>query len=241
MTANSPHIIQSTLAVVERIAQLTATIVELILIPDQYIDYISGQYLRILMEHVNHNEPLYFSIANAAFSATHYEVHIKHDATNFTHIRLFEAINNHAKLKLQLPFGECHVERLHPDQAIVFIAGGTGFAPIKSMLEHLILTADPRKLVLYWIARSTDDLYMQMQIAYWQKHIPNFEYVALIYDVRNKFSLFKQILAKHPEIVHGSQIILAGAFDMVYGMRDELLKLGISSNNLFADAFSFEK
>ncbi|OGV40276.1 MAG: hypothetical protein A3F46_09570 [Legionellales bacterium RIFCSPHIGHO2_12_FULL_42_9] len=231
---------QSTTALVEQAVPLTDDTVKLILIPKQYIDYAAGQYLKLIFRD-KPEEPLLFSIANAALGAAGYELHIRHESDNRMHTRLFQAIKNRSKLTVRLPFGECHVEHLAPDKPIIFIAGGTGFAPIKSMIEHLLLTLDSRSFSLYWNARTARDFYMQAKVKSWKKHVRRFVLCDFLSESEAKSSLIARIITNDPGVIHGTtQIVLAGPFDMIYRMRDALVKLGVVKNNLFADAFSFE-
>lgn len=227
--------VKNTLAQVERIEPLTDSIIELILNPQHYIDYKAGQYLKIL----SGDDALCYSIANAPLGSHKYELHIRHDHDNSSNQSLFAAIKQQGRVSLSLPFGQCYLEQLDPDKSIIFIAGGTGFAPMKAMIEQLLATGDKRPFVLYWGARSQSDLYMDDKVKQWQTHVPHCRYVALLPGVHRE-TLASLVIAHHQDDLLKQQIIISGPFDMVYATRDALVAFGVPRDQLYSDAFNFE-
>ncbi|MDI1351902.1 MAG: NAD(P)H-flavin reductase, partial [bacterium] len=140
---------------------------------------------------------------------------------------------------LSLPYGLCSIDSLDLYRPILFIAAGTGFAPVNAMIEQSLATADSRTLELYWGARSQSDLYMENKLISWQSHVSRFSYFSLLSDER-KQTLVSYVLKNHPHDLNEWQIVLSGPFDMVYSTRDILVAQGMSPNQLFSDAFSFE-
>ncbi|AHE68345.1 NAD(P)H-flavin reductase [Legionella oakridgensis] len=220
---------------VERISPLTNSILQLILAPDHYIDYQAGQYLQIIME----KEVFSYSIANAPLGSHKYELHIRHSHENPYNQALLADIRKRGEVTIRVPLGECHINRLYPEKPILFIAGGTGFAPIKAMIEHLLATDTTRFFELYWGARSQSDLYMDEKVNHWQAHVSHFQYFSLL-SAPKKESLASLILKRHTQDLNDWQIVISGPFDMVYNTRDLLVAEGALPENLFSDAFSFE-
>ncbi len=224
-----------TAAQVDNIIPLTDSILQITLIPEQFIDYIAGQYLQILFA----DEAFSYSIANAPLGSKKYELHIRHSPDNpFTKTLLAE-IKKSGTVKLNMPLGTCHLQNLDVQKPILFIAGGTGFAPIKAMIEQLLADGDHRSFELFWGARSQSDLYMDDAVSHWQKHVSRFNYFSLISNSR-KENLASLILERHPHDLNDWQIVIGGPFDMVYSTRDKLVERGIFRENIFSDAFSFE-
>lgn len=126
------------------------------------------------------------------------------------------------------------------NQPILFIASGTGFAPIKAMIEQLLASSDSRSFELFWGARSQSDLYMDEKVLQWQAHVERFRYFSLVYTV-NREMLINKVLEQHVNDLKNWQIVIGGPFDMVYVIRDYLIEVGLSREQLYADAFSFEK
>lgn len=227
---------QSTVAKVEKITPLTDRIMQLVLTPGHYVDYQAGQYLQILFE----GEAFSYSIANAPLGSHQYELHIRHSLDNEYNQALFAHIKKEGTLNLRLPYGECSINALDLQRPILFIAGGTGFAPVNAIIEQLLADAHALPFELYWGARSQSDLYLDEKVMSWQRHVDHFSYFSLL-SHENKEGLAAYVLAKHPLDLQAWQIVLGGPFDMVYSIRDALVAQGISPGQLFSDAFYFER
>ncbi len=217
---------------VKSITPLTNSILQLILQPDVYIDYQAGQYLQIMHE----NEAFSYSIANAPLGSHQYELHIRHTKDNPYNQPLFAEIKRAGVVNICLPMGECNVSRLHQDKPILFIAGGTGFAPIKAMIEQLLADGDARSLELYWSARAKSDLYMDDKALYWQAHVNHVHYFSRLSE-NNQMTLTEMVIDKHAHDIDQWQIVISGPFDMAYSVRDQLLAYGVCAANIFSDAF----
>ncbi|VEG91542.1 NAD(P)H-flavin reductase [Legionella spiritensis] len=224
-----------TKAQVEHIMPLTDSIIELILAPQTYVDYQAGQYLKIH----SGEEHFSYSIANAPLGSHKYELHIRHDPVNPYNQPLFDEIKRQGEVLLSLPYGDCHINQLDRNKPILFIAGGTGFAPVKAIIEQLLATGDTRYFALYWGARSQSDLYMDEKVMQWQAHVSRFRYVSLL-PRHNKETLAALVIADYQERLLDHQVVLGGPFDMVYATRDALIRYGVPRSSLFSDAFSFE-
>jgi CDP-4-dehydro-6-deoxyglucose reductase len=222
-------------AQVEHISPLTDSIMRLVLSPEKYVDYHAGQYLQVMLG----EEALSYSIANAPLGSHKYELHIRHSVENAYTQRLLAYIKAHGFVSVCLPFGVCCIERLDPKRPIIFIAGGTGFAPLKAMIEQLLSSSDTRAFELFWGARVHSDLYMDEKVSSWQTHVSRFRYFSSISD-ENTAPIASFVLARHPDDLGEWQIVISGPFDMVYSTRDALVNHGVSPEYLFSDAFSFE-
>lgn len=223
-------------AQIDKISPLTDSIMQLMLAPDEYVDYQAGQYLQILFG----DEAFSYSIANAPLGSHKYELHIRHSPDNPYNQLLFAHIKEHGTVTVRLPFGECSINHLEPQRPILFIAGGTGFAPVKAMIEQLLATSDNRPFELIWGARSRSDLYFDDKVTQWQNHVSRFEYCSFL-SSEQKDTLASCVLNRHPSDLGDWQIVLSGPFDMVYSTRDILVSNGVSPAHLFSDAFSFEE
>ena len=222
-------------AQVEYITPLTDSILKIILAPEEYIDYQAGQYLQI----VSANDTFCYSIANAPLGSKKYELHIRHGHDNPSQQNVLTEIKQTAAVSIHVPFGTCDLSHLHADKPIIFIAGGTGFAPIKAMIEQLLADGETRAFELYWGARSQSDLYMDELVSHWQSHVSHFQYFSQL-STKSTETLASSVIARHSTHLNDWQIVIAGPFDMAYSTRDQLLTHGASSSNLFSDAFSFE-
>ncbi|CAM2740727.1 NAD(P)H-flavin reductase [Legionella worsleiensis] len=222
-------------AQVETIAPLTDSITQLVLNPAQYVPYQAGQYLQIILG----DEEMSYSIANAPLGSHKYELHIRHSLENSSNQRLFAHIKEHGEITIRLPFGNCSMNHLDKERPILFIAGGTGFAPVKAMIEHLLATNDQRCFELIWGARSRSDLYLDEKVIHWQNHASHFKYCSLLSNESNE-TLASCAISRHSDDLGEWQIVLSGPFDMVYSTRDVLVDYGVAPAHLFSDAFAFE-
>lgn len=217
---------------VQQLTPLTDTVLQLILKPEIFVDYQAGQYLQIIFE----QQAFSYSIANAPQASHHYELHIRYAHDNPYHQSLFAQIKREGSIKIRLPNGLCYINRLHCDKPILFIAGGTGFAPIKAMIEQLLANEDRRSFELFWGARSKSDLYLEALVLEWQTRVGHFNYVSYLPD-DIKSSLVDKVISYHEHDIQDFQMVLSGPFDMVLSMRDVLLAHHVLPDNLFSDAF----
>lgn len=224
-----------TKAHIEQINPLTDSILQLILNPAEYIDYHAGQYLQI----ISGDDAFSYSIANAPLGSQTYELHIRHSSDNPYTQRLLAEIKQHGVVTIRLPLGICDLTHMDPTKPLLFIAGGTGFAPIKAMIEQLLADGKGRSLELFWGARTQSDLYMNEKVTDWQTHARHFQYFSLLSDT-NPTTLASMVSGRHPKDLNDWQIVISGPFDMVYNTRDQLLAKGARIENLFSDAFQFE-
>jgi len=226
---------QKTTAQIVQITPLTNRILQLHLAPKNYIEYQAGQYLEVLLDDTS----AYYSIANAPLGSHEYELHIRHSPNNPLEEHLLNEIKRKGNLTIRAPFGTCDWDHLDPKKPILFIAGGTGFAPVKAMIEQLLASGTTRPFALIWGARTQSDLYLDEKVKQWQNHVQQFQYQSLI-SSQNTQTLASLALSNHALDLPNWQIVISGPFDMVYSTRDEFVNHGIGSENLYSDAFQFE-
>lgn len=215
---------------------LSNRLLRVFLKPEHYIDYDAGQYLKIISS--NPDEKLYYSIANAPLGSKTYELHIRHEPHHDEQQHLIDVITKQGQLIIHLPFGHCTIRKLNLNQPILFIAGGTGFAPIKAMIEQLLVDDMLQPFVLYWCASTEEALYLDEKVQAWNKHVTPFRYMTHI-SQHEKAPLIERILQNEP-LITSYQVVLAGPFDFVYALRDTLLANGLSQEKLFSDAFDIQ-
>ncbi|MCH9690181.1 MAG: NAD(P)H-flavin reductase [Gammaproteobacteria bacterium] len=222
-------------AQVTQVTPLTNRLLHVTLTPEQYIHYDAGQYLEIVSP--NPDETLYYSIANAPLGSQTYELHISHQPNHIEQQNVLDAITKQGRVILNLPFGHCTLHALNPNKPILFIAGGTGFAPIKAMIEQLLTEGNTQPFTLFWSARTAEDLYLDDKVLAWEKHVPHFTYTPHI-TYQNQTLLIEKITEQYQAKLNHYQVILAGPFDFVHTLRDGLIKHGVPREQLFSDAFN---
>jgi CDP-4-dehydro-6-deoxyglucose reductase len=110
------------------------------------LQFLAGQYIDILMKDGKRRS---FSMANPPHDDEHLQLHVRNYlGGNFSNY-VFTELKEKAILRFQGPFGTFFL-REDSDKPIVFMAGGTGFAPIKAIIEHAFFKQMDRQMVLYW-------------------------------------------------------------------------------------------
>lgn len=224
---------QWTKATLLRLTPLTDTIMQVLLLPEPYRDYVAGQYLQIRQG----EDMLSYSIANAPLGAAHYELHIRHQYDNPCTRKLLETLRGGDKLTLRLPLGSCSVASLDAEKPILFIAGGTGFAPIKAMIEQWVANGDTRAITLIWCVKSRADLYMDAQIRQWEQSYRHFCYLPLISSQIGGQEVIHAVLKQYGEQLSTYQAVIAGPFDMARAIGHKLVEAGLPAGSLFSDAW----
>lgn len=227
--------VQETKAIIAQTTPLTDSILQVTLAPKHYIEYQAGQYLELLLNDFTS----YYSIANAPLGSHHYELHIRHRYDNPADQRLLNEMKRQGELILRAPFGVCSLEHLDPAKPILFITGGTGYAPVNAMIEQLLASGDPRRFELIWGARTQSDLYLDEKVIQWHNHVQQFQYMSLL-SSQDTQTLASVAIARHALDLCDWQIVISGPFDMVYSTRDQLVAHGLPLDNLYSDAFQFE-
>jgi len=218
-------------AQVLQVVPLTRSILQIILQPEEFLTYHAGQYLQLRTSNFQN----FFSIANAPLGSNTYELHVRHDNEKKSSQELLAQLEKQAGLEISLPYGYCYLDNFAPERDFVFIAGGTGIAPIKAIIEQMLFNQDRRNFELYWTASDKSDLYMENMLHAWRQHVPNFRALEFF---SGSSGLLDNLLRKHN--LQNLQVMISGPFDMVYTYRDKLVNENVAPSNIYSDAFAFE-
>jgi len=133
----------------------------------QRLQFLAGQYLEILLSGGKRRA---FSIASSPQSEDVIELHIRHvEGGGFTGW-VFDELKERDILRIEAPLGTFFIRNDQTARPMIMMGGGTGFAPLKSMIEDLLAHHDTRPLHLFWGVRSYDELYMHEQALEWASH-----------------------------------------------------------------------
>ena len=148
--------------------------------PVERLRFIAGQYLDVLLPDGRRRS---FSLANAPHDDALLELHVRHVPGGAFSTQVFEQLQPRALLRIQGPLGTFVLRERSP-RPILMLAGGTGFAPIKSMVEHAaatgLLDAGRRTVHLYWGARATRDLYLRALPERWAAERSGFRWTPVL-------------------------------------------------------------
>ncbi|MDI3515252.1 MAG: CDP-4-dehydro-6-deoxyglucose reductase [Rhodocyclaceae bacterium] len=213
-------------------------LIDLKLPASENFQFRAGQYIDILLADGQRRS---FSIANAPHDGGHLELHVRRiDGGRFTG-HVFEAMKEKEILRFEGPHGAFWL-REESTRPIVMVAGGTGFAPIKGIVEHAIHVGLTRPITLYWGARTRAGLYMDALARAWEAALPGFRYVPVLSDEvwDGRQGLVHQAVLDDFADLSGHEVYACGAPVMVDVARSSFCaSRGLSEDAFFADAFTF--
>ncbi len=163
---------------VQKMEQLSHDVMALFLkLPsNERMQFMAGQYVEFILKDGKRRA---FSFANAPHDDDLLEMHLRLiPGGQFTHY-VFSEMHEKAIVRLEGPFGSFYL-REDSEKPIIFVAGGTGFAPIKGIIEHAIHHKSKRKMVLYWGVKSLQDLYIPELPKHWEASNPNFSFIPVL-------------------------------------------------------------
>jgi CDP-4-dehydro-6-deoxyglucose reductase, E3 len=174
-----PRILPCRVVRIEKRASDVA-ILELRLPPNDKFRFAAGQYVEFILDEGKRRA---YSIANAPKpeGIVLVELHLRHSPGGLFTDRVFSSLKERDLLKIEGPFGT-FVLRENSAAPIVFVAAGTGFAPVKSIIEDALRKGlqKTRPMVLYWGARVLEDLYMLDVPSRWAADELNFRFIPVL-------------------------------------------------------------
>lgn len=228
---------------VERLQRLTADIMAVFLrVPaSEYFHFAPGQYLDIMLPQ---NRRRSFSIASTPGDGKLLELHIRRVSSGEFTQQLFDGTLEKSLLRIEGPLGQFWFRRESSRPALL-IGGGTGYAPLRSMLHSLLEVGDRRQLHLYWGAQAAADLYEDAHIKELRVEHPNLHYVPVLsaprpddhWAGRTGF-VHAAALADHPDLSR-FDVYASGPPVMVETIRHEFLHRGLPAEQLFFDSFDY--
>jgi len=137
---------------------------------------------------------------------------------------------------------ELHL-RKDSKKPIIFAATGTGFAPIKGIIEDMLYNDSQRPMTLYWGGRKPTDLYMDDLCQRWAKHVPTFTYVPVLSkpdaDWNGRTGYVQQAVTEDVADLSGHEAYACGLPEMVNDAKQHFAKHGLLEEAFFSDAFTF--
>uniref|UniRef100_B1XW13 Oxidoreductase FAD/NAD(P)-binding domain protein n=1 Tax=Polynucleobacter necessarius subsp. necessarius (strain STIR1) TaxID=452638 RepID=B1XW13_POLNS len=207
--------------------------------------FLAGQYLEFLLKDGQRRA---YSIANAPEQEGPLELHIRHLPgglfTDFVFGVTTPALKEKDILRFEGPLGSFFL-REESKKPIIFVAAGTGFAPIKSIIEQMQVKKIHRPIHLYWGGRRPSDLYLSDLCKSWEKEISDFKYIPVISDAlaeddwqgRTGF-VHQAVMTDHPNM-QDFQVYACGAPVMVNAARNDFsAKCQLPEEEFFADSFT---
>jgi len=218
-------------------------VVKLQLPANDTLRYHAGQYIEFILRDGARRS---YSMANAPHNGPGVELHIRHMPGGRFTDHVFTAMKEKEILRVEGPFGSFYL-REDSAKPIILLASGTGFAPIKALIEHMQSKGMVRPVTLYWGGRRPADLYMDAWVRERAAEMPNLRYVPVVSDAlpednwtgRTGF-VHKAVMADFPDL-SGHQVYACGAPIVVDSARAQYsAQCGLPPDEFYADAFTSE-
>jgi len=203
------------------------------------VRFYPGQYINILLDS---GERRAFSFATAPHAKGPLELHVRLVPGGRYTTYVFESMKLGETVRFEGPLGAFFL-REDGEKPMIFVAGATGFAPVKSMLEHAFHRGVRRRMVLYWGTRHPEDLYLRETAERWAREHDNFSFVPVISDPQpgdgwtgRTGLVHEAILADFPDL-SGHQVYACGSVAMVEAATPAFREHGMAQEDCFSDAF----
>lgn len=205
------------------------------------LQFLAGQYVEFILKDGRRRA---FSIANAPHDDATLEFHIRHiEGGEFTS-HVFDDMSVGEILRIEGPLGTFFL-REDSERPIIMLATGTGFGPVKGIVEHAIAEHSHRRIYIYWGARAEDGLYMHELAKKWDSENANIEYRPVLsrpgddWDGRKGY-VQDAVLADFDDLSE-YEMYACGHPQMVHSAKDALAAKGLGGDHCYSDAFEWAK
>jgi CDP-4-dehydro-6-deoxyglucose reductase, E3 len=232
----------SRVAMIDKVTDDVA-IVALQLPANERLQYRAGQYIEFLLKDGKRRS---YSMANAPHLDERITLHIRHMPDGLFTEHVFKTMKERDILRFEGPLGTFFL-REDSDKPMILLASGTGFAPIKAIIEQAIHSKTTRPMTLYWGGRRPKDLYMNQLCEEWARTHPNFTYVPVVSDAQPEDNWSGRTGFVHRAVVEdfpdqsGYQVYACGAPIVVESAKKEFVtQCKLPEEEFYADSFTSE-
>jgi len=228
---------------IEKLEKLAPDVIEIHLrLPaNERLQFWAGQYIDILLKGGKKRS---YSLANAPHDDAVLQLHIRHVPGGLFTEQVFSTLKVRDILRFNGPHGTFYL-REDSNKPMILLAGGTGFAPIKAIVEHAIAEDCQRPMFIYWGAKACVDLYQNALPEKWAAEHANITYLPVLsepaasdeWSGRTGF-VHQAVLADFPDL-SGYQVYACGAPVMIDAAKRDFMAQGMPEEEFFADAFTF--
>jgi CDP-4-dehydro-6-deoxyglucose reductase, E3 len=201
--------------------------------------FLAGQYVDFLLEGGQRRS---YSMANPPHEGERLELHVRRVAGGNFSAQVFESMGERSLLRLEGPLGGFWL-REDSTRPIVMVAGGTGFAPIKSMLSHLIHSRSSRPVHFYWGVRRPRDLYEAELVTGWAARHDWLRFTAVLSEplpedgwTGRRGWVHAAVLEDYPSLA-AVDVYAAGPPAMIAAIQETFPARGLPSAALHFDSF----
>ncbi len=206
---------------------------------EEPFEFLAGQWLNFVMKDGRKRA---FSIANIPNIQKQIEIHIRHIEGGIFTDFVFNQLKTGDILKIEGPQGSFYYHDDYRD--IIMVAGGTGFAPLKGIIEFLQQQKNKPNIHLYWGAKSKKDLYMHKKVKHWQqqgliKYTPVLSKPLNDDNWKGKTGYVHEAIIKDYHSLKDNVIYMAGPPAMIKVAKPAFLKQQARNKNIYFDSFEY--
>ena len=205
------------------------------------LQFMAGQYIEFLLKDGKRRA---FSIANAPHDDEYIELHIRHVPDGHFGDFVFDGLKEKTLMRFEGPLGSYYL-REESDRPVILMGGGTGFAPLKSMLEHIFHVGTKRQLHLFCGVRARRDLYMNDLVHEWLKKHDNIKYTPVLSEPATEDNwqgetgfVHESVIRHYPDL-SGHDVYLSGPPPMVKAGMDLFYDCGLPESQIYSDSFEY--
>ncbi|NNL06906.1 MAG: CDP-6-deoxy-delta-3,4-glucoseen reductase [Gammaproteobacteria bacterium] len=205
------------------------------------LQFLAGQYIEFLLKDGKRRA---FSIANAPHDDAFIELHIRHVPDGHFGDYVFEGMKVKELLRLEGPLGSYYL-REESERPIILVGGGTGFAPLKGMLEHAFHINLDRQIHLFCGVRARRDLYMDDMVNQWVSQHDNLRYTPVLSEPGAEDNwegktgyVHEAIVEEYPDM-SAYDVYLSGPPPMIKAGMDAFYAHGLPESQIFSDSFEY--
>lgn len=204
-------------------------------------EYLAGQYVDILLRDGRRRS---FSIANAPTRKGYLELHLRLVPGGHFTDYVFNQMPARSILRIEGPLGAFYL-RQGAGRPLLLMAGGTGLAPIKAMLEQCMDRQQALPVALYWGVRSKTDLYLHDQLMEWAQACPWLSYTPVLSapapadDWQGETGLVHEIVAAQLPNIADYDVYMSGPPPMIEAGKKCFEGMGLDADHMRFDAFDY--
>jgi CDP-4-dehydro-6-deoxyglucose reductase len=229
-----------------RVQKLTRVAPDVILMQlklpaSERLQFLAGQFVEFLLKDGKRRA---YSLANAPGDDDCLEIHVRLVPGGLFTEHVFNGMKERDILRIEGPHGSFQLQELST-KPIIFLAGGTGIAPVKAIVEHTLQHRIARPMTIYWGARDRAGLYLPELPQQWAQQHAHIRYVPVLsepaaadgWDGRTGL-VHQAVLDDHADLAE-YQVYACGAPAMIDAARRDFCARGLPADEFFADAFTF--
>lgn len=206
---------------------------------DKRLPFLAGQYIDFLLRGGQRRS---FSLANAPHDDETLELHIRHLPGGVFSGYVFNDMQEGALLRFEGPVGNFFL-RDDSDRPMILMGGGTGFGPIKGIVEHALHIGVNRPMHIYWGARAQPDLYLDSLPQQWASEHAQINYTPVLSEPNDNDQwsgatgfVHQQVVNDHPDL-SGFDVYMSGPPPMINAAKTAFADAGLPADRLYYDSF----